>query len=144
MELLHAAGVPLRPSVVTALSRTLAHVVLAVQHELAGSRSYQDGVNTRLRGALRTTVSTMPPPFGGDAQAWSAWVARAIRRTDSIAKAAVDLFDDDPGDEPWRGPGGSGRPGTGHPGTGGPAGRLTPSADRSLPETLDPGRRSRS
>ena len=109
---------------VTALSRTLAHVVLAVQRDLAGSTSYQDGVNTRLRGALRTAVATMPPPFGGDAQAWSAWVARAIRRTDSIAKAAVALFDDDPGDEPpcgtwWAWP----VPAPRHPGTGG-RGRL--------------------
>ena len=64
---------------VTALSRALAHVVLEVQHELAGSRSYQDGVNTRLRGALRTTLATMPPPFGGDERVWSAWVARAVR-----------------------------------------------------------------
>jgi hypothetical protein len=42
----------------------------------------------------------MPPPFGRDAQAWSAWVARVTRRTESIAKAAVALFDDDPGAEP--------------------------------------------
>ena len=103
VELLHQAGVPLRPSVVTALSRTLAHVVLTVQQDLSGSASYQDGVNTRLRGALRTAVATMPLPFGRDAQAWSEWVARAVRRTDSIARAAVGLFDDaDPHDEPWR------------------------------------------
>jgi putative RecB family exonuclease len=100
VELLYAAGVQLGSSVVTALSRTLAHVVLAMQRDLAGSTSYQDGVNTRLRGALRTAVATMPPPFGRDAQAWSAWVARVTRRTDSIAKAAVALFDDDPGAEP--------------------------------------------
>ena len=100
VELLHRAGVQLGPAVVTALSRTLAHVVLAVQRDLAGSTSYQDGVNTRLRGALRTAVATMPPPFGGDAQAWSAWVARVIRRTESIAMATVALFDDDPADEP--------------------------------------------
>jgi len=103
VELLHQAGVPLRPSVVTALSRTLAHVVLTVQQDLSGSASYQDGVNTRLRGALRTAVATMPLPFGRDAHAWSEWVARAVRRTDSIARAAVGLFDDtDPHDEPWR------------------------------------------
>ena len=124
VDLLHQAGVPLRPSVVTALSRTLAHIVLAVQHDLAGSRSYQDGVNTRLRGALRTTVSTMPPPFGRDEQAWSAWVARAIRRTDSIAKAAVDLFDDDPGDQPWRGLVGLAVPAPAIPDPGSAAGRL--------------------
>jgi putative RecB family exonuclease len=100
VELLHKAGVQLGPGVVTALSRTLAHVVLAVQRDLAGSTSYQDGVNTRLRGALRTAVATMPPPFGGDTQAWSSWVARVIRRTESIAKAAVALFDDDPAGEP--------------------------------------------
>ena len=100
VELLHQAGVQLRPTVVTALSRTLAHIVLQVQHDLAGGRSYQDGVNTRLRGALRTTVATMPLPFGQDEQGWSAWVARAIRRTDSIARAAVSLFDDDPAGEP--------------------------------------------
>ena len=100
VELLHKAGVHLGPAVVTAMSRTLAHVVLAVQRDLAGSTSYQDGVNTRLRGALRTAVSTMPPPFGGDTQAWSSWVARVIRRTESIAKAAVALFDDDLADGP--------------------------------------------
>jgi len=103
VELLHRGGVPLRPSVVTALARTLAHVVLTVQRDLSGSTSYQDGVNTRLRGALRTAVVTMPLPFGRDAEAWSGWVARAIRRTDSIAKAAVGLFDDtDPDEEPWQ------------------------------------------
>lgn len=100
VEELHRAGEPLTPTAVKAFSATLATVVLDTQETEFGSSSWQDGSNTRIRGALRTVLVTLPPPFGQDAAAWEAWVTKATRRTRSITAAAVELWDRVPA-EPW-------------------------------------------
>lgn len=101
VEELNKAGIPLKGSTVSALAGTYAHVIEACQEELTGSTSMQDGANTRLRGALRCTLQTLPLPFGQSQDAWDAWVAKAITRTGAIAKAAIRLWENGPGDSPW-------------------------------------------
>jgi len=87
---------------VAGLAGTFASIVETVQVELTGSTSPQDGMNTRLRGALHTAIETLSPlPFGGDAEAWEAWVNQVTRRTRAIAIAAINLFDNGPAASPW-------------------------------------------
>jgi putative RecB family exonuclease len=102
VEELHKAGVPLSPSKVTALSETFAVVVCHVQKETAGSTDLAAGANTRMRGALRTALETLPVPFEQDAEAWDAWAEGLARRTKSIAVVAAHLMGGSFGDKPWR------------------------------------------
>jgi putative RecB family exonuclease len=97
------AGQPVTKSTVTALSYTYAQIVQTVQFAMSGSARYGEGLNSRLRGALRTTVETMPAPFGADRPAWDAWVTSATNRTKAIAIVATDLFaaGTDIPDSPW-------------------------------------------
>lgn len=102
MEALHKAGQPITKTTVQGLARTFHHIIAKVQKEWTGSVSLQDGANTRLRGALRTVLGTLPIPFGKDGAAWDEWVDAATRRTRSIAKTATDLFADGPqAGRPW-------------------------------------------
>ena len=104
VEQLHAAGIPLSKTYVTALAQTLHHVVSAGQEAWTGAKSLQDGANTRIRGALRTVIETLPLPFGQDEDAWTAWTEQAVRRVRSITFVALDLWTPEAGvrpSEPW-------------------------------------------
>lgn len=104
VEQLAKAGKPVSGKSVTALSQTLATVVLSAQERLTGSRDWSAGANTRLRGALRTCVETLPLPFDGTAAEWSAWVDSAVNRTNAIAVVSVKLFNTpELPAEPWLG-----------------------------------------
>lgn len=98
VESLHGAGQQISPKAVKALTHVLASVVLDAQEAITHSRDWQDGANTRMRGALRTVLETVPLPFGRDEDAWSDWQTRATRRCVSIAQVALDLFDTGPRD----------------------------------------------
>jgi len=100
-ETLHESGIKLSGSAVDALAGTFAKVVEEAQRNLTGRTSMQDGANTRLRGALRTVVTTLPLPFGKDEQAWEQWYTAAVRRVGSIADAALRLFENGPDERPW-------------------------------------------
>lgn len=95
------ASQPITGNTVRSLAGTYAHIVETVQTEFTGGTSPQDGMNTRLRGALHTAIETIPEPFGGDADAWNTWVDQVTKRVRAITKAAIALFDDGPGEEPW-------------------------------------------
>lgn len=87
---------------VTALAATFHHIVVGVQSELSGRESLQDGLNTRLRGALRTALETLPPaPFGQDEDAWEQWVTRVRARVAAQATAAINLWAHGSGSAPW-------------------------------------------
>ncbi len=100
-ETLHEGGIPLSASAVDALAGTFVKVVEEVQRNLTGRTSMQDGANTRLRGALRTVITTMPLPFGKDDAAWEKWYTSAVRRVGSIADAALRLFENGADERPW-------------------------------------------
>lgn len=102
VEELHKAGIDLTGKRVKALSETFASIVADVQEEVAGSKNLGAGANTRLRGALRTSLATLPVPFGQDEDAWDKWAANLKRRTKSQATVAVHLLNDEIGDKPWR------------------------------------------
>lgn len=104
VEQLHTAGIPLSKTYVTALAQTLHHVVSAGQQAWTGSASLSDGANTRIRGALRSVIETLPLPFGQDEDAWTAWTEQAVRRVRSITFVALDLWTPENGvrpAEPW-------------------------------------------
>ncbi|MHB1846763.1 MAG: RecB family exonuclease [Deltaproteobacteria bacterium] len=92
VETLHAAGQRMTPKTVDAFAETLALIVQHCQEALDVRPSMQDGSHTRLRGALRTSIETMPPPFGADVVAWGEWVTKTEKRILSIHKAAVRLW----------------------------------------------------
>ncbi len=100
-ETLHESGIKLSGSAVDALAGTFAKVVEEAQRSLTGRTSMQDGANTRLRGALRTVVTTLPLPFGKDEPAWEQWYTAAVRRVGAIADAALRLFENGPDERPW-------------------------------------------
>lgn len=79
-ELLARQGkVEMNPETIEALATSLHSVTVLVQDRLIGpNRSPNNGVTTRIRGALYTFVDQTPPPFGGDEQAWKAWLNRAV------------------------------------------------------------------
>jgi len=97
------AGQPITPSNVRALSQTFAKVVLAAQQKVAGVQSWQDGSNTRMRGALHTVLGSadMALPWGEDQGAWREWALKAVRRSVSIATVVNDLWAIGPADAPW-------------------------------------------
>lgn len=87
---------------VRALAQTFAGIVQGAQNELSGHTSMQDGLNTRLRGALYAVIAATPIPWGQDATAWETWVAQATKRIKAIATVAEELWTDDARiDVPW-------------------------------------------
>lgn len=101
VEALHRAGLTINGTNVKALAATFQHITAEAQEHWTGSTSASDGANSRMRGALRTVLATMPIPFGADAAAWGAWVAAAIRRCQSITSVALHLFNEERMDAPW-------------------------------------------
>jgi putative RecB family exonuclease len=103
VEQLHANGQKITGANVRAFSQTLEIILDSVFRELGdGEPSFAAGRHTRLRGALRTSLETIPTPFGGDAEAWDQWVHQSTVRTKAIAKTAVALWGgDDRSERPW-------------------------------------------
>jgi len=101
---LHRADMPIKGSSVTALARTFAHIVGTVYREIDGcDPSFQHGLHKNLRGALYTSIETLPIPFGGGPDEWESWVLQTTTRVRSIAKAAFALWEcEDLGEAPWR------------------------------------------
>lgn len=96
-ELLAEAGMKVGPTPVKALAALLAQTVLDAQAEVTnGSTEWQEGANTRLRGALRSAIEVVPLPFGGDEAAWATWKDRAQRFMVAVAATAIDLYDNGP------------------------------------------------
>lgn len=100
-DLLAGARMPLTRTTVTAMARTLAHIVDAVQADVYGSAGLMPGINTRLRGALWTAIEQFPVPFGEPEPAWDAWVKHVTIRTRSIALVAFEVWSTGPGERPW-------------------------------------------
>ena len=103
VEQLHANGQKITGANVRAFSQTLEIILDSVFRELGdGEPSFAAGRHTRLRGALRTSLETIPAPFGSDANAWDQWVHQSTVRTKAIAKTAVALWGgEDRTERPW-------------------------------------------
>lgn len=101
VKALDEADQPITGMTVNALAGTFASIVESVQVRFTGSSAPQDGMNTRLRGALHTAVETLPIPFGGTSADWEAWVDAVTKRVNAIANAAVRLYESSPADRPW-------------------------------------------
>jgi putative RecB family exonuclease len=103
VEQLHANGQKITGANVRAFSQTLEIILDSVFRELGdGEPSFAAGRHTRLRGALRTSLETIPAPFGSDAEAWDQWVHQSTVRTKAIAKTAVALWEgEDRSERPW-------------------------------------------
>jgi putative RecB family exonuclease len=98
VETLHQAGVALTGQTVFALADTFATVIADVQRAMNAKLNMAEGLHTRLRGALRTSLATLPAPLGGDQEAWAAWVAGTERRLRTIATVAERLWETERGE----------------------------------------------
>ena len=99
-EALLDAGLPLTRPSLAALAGTYFFVVGRVQESFTGQTSLQHGMNSRLRYLLTRHLRTNPAPLGGTAEEWQIWIASAIKRIQSIASVALDLWDGGfPGEE---------------------------------------------
>ncbi|MFC8190825.1 hypothetical protein ACFUMH_04075 [Cellulomonas sp. NPDC057328] len=97
VETISRDGVPVTAASVRALTAVFGRVVLESQAQVThGDRDWQAGANTRMRGTLRTVVTTMPLPWGGDKRAWCEWGRAATGRCTAIARIALGLFADGP------------------------------------------------
>lgn len=95
--LVKAEGQKVGPTQVTLLTSVLAQVVLDAQAQVTnGSTDWQEGSNTRLRGALRSAVDVIPLPFGQGEAEWATWMQRTVRFMVSVSKTALDLYNNGP------------------------------------------------
>lgn len=101
VEVMHEAQRPIAPAQRQAVARTLLLVANTVQQNLSGRVDLAAGLHTRIRGALRTVLAIHPMPFGGDDDAWQAWIAGAVARVDAIIRTGRDLYVYGPGDRAW-------------------------------------------
>jgi putative RecB family exonuclease len=72
----------------------LAAIIVDVQLEVRdGSFNWEDGINTRIRGALRTTIETLPLPWEATTEGeWVAWQVAATKRTSVFIRKSLRLF----------------------------------------------------
>lgn len=93
-ELLVEAGRPLNGQTLDQLTDLLAEVIVTVQKSVRnGDFDWDAGINTRIRGALRTTIETLPLPWDATTEdAWVEWKAKAIKRTRVFVVRAIRLY----------------------------------------------------
>jgi len=98
-DLLSERDLPLSRKQILALTHTLAGIVGDAQRRLAGAEDLNAGLHSRLRGALRTVLTTMAPPLPASPAApwptvaeWQDWVAAATRRTVAYAEMAHEVL----------------------------------------------------
>ncbi|ACV79058.1 RecB family exonuclease [Nakamurella multipartita] len=94
VEQLSKAGLPLTARRVRGLARLFGSIVAEVQRDYTGSTNWQQGMNTRARGALHTTVDSLPVPLTGTADDLRGWHEAARKRVAAICRFSVELWDD--------------------------------------------------
>lgn len=81
---------------IIALSVTLGKLVWLVERSVAnGAFNWNHGLNTRLRGFLRTIVSQHPLPINGSAEDWKAWVMLAKEHMTDLIVVSYGLIETD-------------------------------------------------
>lgn len=81
---------------IIALSVTLGKLVWLVERSVAnGAFNWNHGLNTRLRGFLRTIVSQHPLPINGSAEDWKAWVMLAKEHMTDLIVVSYSLIETD-------------------------------------------------
>ncbi|QOD05916.1 PD-(D/E)XK nuclease family protein [Pseudarthrobacter sp. BIM B-2242] len=101
LDELTKAGIEPKGSLVNALNFTFLSIVAEAQYHWTGSRSTQDGANTRLRGVFRSVLQSLPLPFGEDEAAWDAWAEAALRRTKALTSVALKGYGEEAPERPW-------------------------------------------
>lgn len=86
------------PSNVRTLTGVLATVVMDAQDQVFGFRDWGRASNTRVRGALRTVMATLPLPLLDSDTSVREWEHAATRRITSILTVALDLYFDNADD----------------------------------------------
>lgn len=95
------AGIEPKGSLVNALNFTFLSIVAEAQFAWTGSRSMQEGANTRLRGVFRSVLESLPLPFGQDEAAWDAWADAALKRTKAMTSVALKGWGEEAPERPW-------------------------------------------
>ena len=91
---MHDNGQEITAKNVRAFSQTLEAILEQVFTAIGdGEPSFATGRHTRLRGALHTSLDTIPAPFGESVEAWEKWVHRVVVRTRAIATTAIALWE---------------------------------------------------
>lgn len=101
LDELTKAGIEPKGSLVNALNFTFLSIVAEAQFHWTGSRSLQAGANTRLRGALRSVIQSLPLPFGQDEAAWDAWAEAALKRTKALTAVSLKGWGEETPQRPW-------------------------------------------
>lgn len=86
---LDGAGVPLTPANVGKLSQLFARIVIKAQVETGSGGGWTASLNTRMRGALRTSLLTLPL---SELTNWDDWEVELLDRVLSIARTAAWLY----------------------------------------------------
>lgn len=94
VDVIAKASLPVTGRRVKGLARLFAGIVADVQKDYTGSTGWQQGMNTRLRGALHTTVESMPVPLTGTESDLRDWHEAARRRVAAITRVSVELWDE--------------------------------------------------
>lgn len=90
VETLHGAGQPVSPQNVGRLSTLFAQVVIETQGATGTGGGWAMSLNTRMRGALRTALVTLPLTELTD---WDEWQVELTDRVLSIARTAAWLYE---------------------------------------------------
>lgn len=93
-ELLIEAGRPLNSPTLDRMTDLLAEIIITVQKGVrADTFAWDDGINTRIRGALRTTIETLPMPWDAtEESAWEDWQKAATKRTSVFIMKSLRLW----------------------------------------------------
>ena len=105
IQVLEQAEHKVTPATVQAMAKTLRHIVSTAHATLVGEADPQAYSYGHLRLALETALAepSLPaPPLAETVEAFDEWVARMIKRVNSIAATAVLLWREPPTERPWQ------------------------------------------
>lgn len=100
-EMVHKGGVRVSQVSMDSVGGMLSHMVLAIQEEMTGRRDWQDGANTRARGAIRAFIETEPFPFFASVAARQVWVERGIKRGISLSRLMLRAYEEELPQDGW-------------------------------------------
>lgn len=103
-EHMRSQNVKVGPASLNKFSLVLAGIVLRVQKQTTGFKSFQSGANTRLRGFLHMALEAFPAPFRvlvhdgsayvpATAEDWQTWVSRIENLLNVSLVTAVTLYE---------------------------------------------------
>lgn len=102
-DIIHEAGFTLDREKVRNLGAALALIADSAQAAIRtdGASDRMDGSHSRARGAVRSSLLSCPPPWGGEESAWHDWKVRLTNRTVALLRIGDDIDNNNYPPEPW-------------------------------------------